>query len=407
MEHGVPSILPRNTSCSTFEQSINLEQTYCQWALAAPDWQTLDDESNLIWRCPGICTNIYGDGNPDISGVGAMTAFAIQALLIMIFGPLRSLFFALLPPKADSRTHLTLWRFQTVFDKILSTSNLICLRTLVSSTVTLQQTTPLFDVFMMEMALIFKKVLFMHADLVYTVDAALKQHHSKEAITAQWSLKWLATLVIRQLTVACTVYAQHVLTTSLSKENIISTFAIRCVVVLDYPSPIVSKSMAVFDGSSATILFLAELTLTLILPRLLHIRDGPRVHKGVVIMALFIPISLAVNIIQIGTQVVKARIRLQEKAGTVDLDNVWGFGQVTAVIVWFPIFKEIVTELAFSLVSNELWLYCTDATCKCSTHLQSSDTHMLMFSQILLGKGAINQASKASLDSCPGSSRRD
>ncbi|KAM7211992.1 hypothetical protein V8F06_012621 [Rhypophila decipiens] len=48
--------------------------------------------SFLIQTCPDVCGLVYGTGNPDISGVGAVVSYVIQGVSSLIFGPLLALF---------------------------------------------------------------------------------------------------------------------------------------------------------------------------------------------------------------------------------------------------------------------------------------------------------------------------
>jgi hypothetical protein len=55
--------------------------------LIKSDWEGRN-MSHLIQTCDSVCLLVYGAGNPDISGIGAMTSYAIQGLSTIILGPI-------------------------------------------------------------------------------------------------------------------------------------------------------------------------------------------------------------------------------------------------------------------------------------------------------------------------------
>ncbi|KAM7185563.1 hypothetical protein V8F20_011756 [Naviculisporaceae sp. PSN 640] len=44
--------------------------------------------SRLVDTCPDVCDLVYGTGNPDISGIGAVISYTFQGVTSLIFGPL-------------------------------------------------------------------------------------------------------------------------------------------------------------------------------------------------------------------------------------------------------------------------------------------------------------------------------
>ena len=79
----------------------------------------------LVTTCSGVCQIVYGEGNPDISGIGAMISYGVQALVTIIFGP--PLAFVLLACGMDldslTRRRFTIWRLLANLSRSVHQSN--------------------------------------------------------------------------------------------------------------------------------------------------------------------------------------------------------------------------------------------------------------------------------------------
>ncbi|AEO69507.1 uncharacterized protein THITE_114136 [Thermothielavioides terrestris NRRL 8126] len=64
--------------------------------------------SLLVDTCPGVCELVYGSGNPDISGIGAMYSYAIQGVSSLLFGPILGMLALYVGSDPDSDSFLAL-----------------------------------------------------------------------------------------------------------------------------------------------------------------------------------------------------------------------------------------------------------------------------------------------------------
>ncbi|RKL08877.1 hypothetical protein BFJ70_g16732 [Fusarium oxysporum] len=93
----LPPVTPDgNTSCA-FDSLPELVK------LVVEDWAGYNI-SLLVDTCPGVCDLVYGSGNPDISGIGAMSSYAIQGISSLLFGPILGILalYASSDPDSDS-----------------------------------------------------------------------------------------------------------------------------------------------------------------------------------------------------------------------------------------------------------------------------------------------------------------
>jgi len=75
-----------NDQCAFVQHSSMLE-------LLESNWED-HNISDLVETCDSVCLLVYGAGNPDISGVGAMISYVIQGISTVLLGPvLASRFF--------------------------------------------------------------------------------------------------------------------------------------------------------------------------------------------------------------------------------------------------------------------------------------------------------------------------
>lgn len=101
--------------------------------------------SALVQTCPQSCTLAYGNGNPDISGIGVFISFLLQGLYLIFFGAIASIVFISL-----SKSHIQKWRYdlrqiQRIARKISETSALLTLTTAVASLIHMRQDPPEYE----------------------------------------------------------------------------------------------------------------------------------------------------------------------------------------------------------------------------------------------------------------------
>ncbi|KAH7233739.1 uncharacterized protein BKA55DRAFT_579881 [Fusarium redolens] len=138
----LPPVTPDgNTSCA-FDSLPELVK------LVVEDWAGYNI-SLLVDTCPGACDLVYGSGNPDISGIGAMSSYAIQGISSLLFGPILGILalYASSDPYSDSFFTLPtkLWvseAFAPVARSIHQTNVIVAFSVLLTTLIRVRQASP-------------------------------------------------------------------------------------------------------------------------------------------------------------------------------------------------------------------------------------------------------------------------
>ncbi|KAF4419070.1 hypothetical protein FACUT_11600 [Fusarium acutatum] len=97
----LPPVTPDGNASCTFDSPPELVK------LVVEDWAGYNI-SLLVDTCPGVCDLVYGSGNPDISGIGAMSSYAIQGISSLFFGPILAILTLYASSDPDSDLFLAL-----------------------------------------------------------------------------------------------------------------------------------------------------------------------------------------------------------------------------------------------------------------------------------------------------------
>lgn len=344
---------------------------------------------DLVQQCPQVCTKLYGDGNPDISGIGVMISFAIQGVLYLIFGSLLSFLFALISPQANLGTRLVMWRFQVLFNKIQGTGNMICFATLVSGYVTLRRGPSVFELIMIKKLIAYESILLYQAMFASVVDGTLSRSERKHETLLQWAWNGFVLGALGVSTAAFNMYLDFTRNPLSRPTGDVPGLILKyCSTHGDFPvvsqfSTIAQAVWAAFDLSAQAL----GLTLLFIIPLLsARVRRAFNGRIRGLFFAFYLPIRFAFYLVVTMRDVAKVRSRMHEKIGPSDIDNQWGFGQVGAVVVWAPVAVQIIVTLASLYPFSEWWRSHNDAMCKCEWSLRLSYERQLMSNPVIAWK---------------------
>ena len=99
----------------------------------------------LVQTCPQSCALAYGNGNPDISGIGVLIAFILQGVYLLLFGTVASMVFISLSQRHAQQWRYDLQQLQRIARKVAETSALLTLTTTVASFIHMKQDPPEYE----------------------------------------------------------------------------------------------------------------------------------------------------------------------------------------------------------------------------------------------------------------------
>ncbi|KAH6964872.1 hypothetical protein EDB82DRAFT_511148 [Fusarium venenatum] len=389
-----PVTLDGNTSCA-FDSLPELVK------LVVEDWAGYNI-SLLVDKCPGVCDLIYGSGNPDISGIGAMSSYAIQGISSLLFGPILGILalYASSDPDSDSFFALPsrLWwvseAFAPVARSIQETNIIVAFSVLLATLIRVRQVCPVAERDFLQHLVGYEVLVSVICTLSY-----LPMHESSKLRKTVLCFYVLGTIIM--------VFIARDWT-SLSAEPYASAYEAMtkyCVQQYDWPVPEISfippptsselaipeeklvglRTMDVLLILTPMFLpILLQILLLILLPILLPIicvvfifaaaaavvpvfiiccaihvgiwvirrlftclyeaacralHVGPRRLGGVLIVAGVTALGAALVRSIFGAMLVQ-RQELRAASGNAYQDNEWGFGQVSAILAWIPAAQE-------------------------------------------------------------------
>ena len=99
---------------------------------------------SLVGICPQVCPLLYGNGNPDISGIGVLIAYLLQSSYLILFGAILSTFVLFLPKHRTNSLHLI--RIRAISRAVMGTSTLLTFTSLIATQVRARQYPPPYEV---------------------------------------------------------------------------------------------------------------------------------------------------------------------------------------------------------------------------------------------------------------------
>ena len=316
-------------------------------------------------ECPEVCNKVYGDGNPDISGIGVLISFGIQGILCLILGPLLSFLFALKSLDSSPETQLTSWRCHILFDKVQGIGSLTCFATLISSYMTLRWGCSAYELLMIKKLIEYETTLVSHAVFAHVVDTVFGRTVQRQEPPSQRLWKFLTLWLLAFGVSAFHLYLKLGHDPSHTMGDIAGALIELCPKYQGFPlvSHVSVPAQAV--GLVLDIVAIAGFMSLLIL-RFISTRVGNtfRRRRVELLFAFYMPVRLAVYLTTTFWDVVQVRSRMREKSSASNTDNHWSFGQVGAVIIWTPaVFHILVFATSMYPFIDRLSTQ-NDATCK-------------------------------------------
>lgn len=323
--------------------------------------------TTTVSLCPGICSLAWGNGNPDLSGIGANISYIFQAVLTVICGPLLCLVYELRHRwNFDERTEKHIASLHGTF---LDISAQFSIPVAIAAVIRLRQNAPFYELaFLRSLTTMQFLSLLSTFVTVGLFDEPHRRHRQRIFIIVLYGLlefgfymgligslvtnksSWVS---ISEFSEACKAYSQIFpwikYIPSPKKINL------PHITAKDYFNPFSKKgwkfSLIIFGFVIAGILglILAALIVIFLLPFLYYALRGKEGARWLVI-----PMSLAftIGMLEQLARMEKTRAVMKGITGTDFQDNQWGFGQVIAIFLWMPLCIQfayyILREFSFS-----------------------------------------------------------
>ena len=331
--------------------------------------------TTTVTNCPEVCSLAWGNGNPDLSGIGVNISYIFQAVLSIICGPLLCLIYELLKGRASHKSCTERcavdndderWTLHTCSQETLSTlhdsfldiSASFSIPVAIAAIFRITQNAPFY-----ELAFLRPLITMQFLSLLSTsVTAGLFQKPYRRGIqrisiivlygllefgfymglvgsltanTTSWDL-------LTELSNACTTYGdifpwiKHIAPPA--------KIHLPKITAAEYFNPISKKgwvfSLIISGFISAAILGLivAALIVIFVVPFVFKVLRGE--HFGF----LVIPLSLAfaIGMLVELAEMERTRHIMKEITGPSFQDDQWGFAQVIAVFLWMPLCIQLV-----------------------------------------------------------------
>ncbi|KAK3379010.1 hypothetical protein B0T24DRAFT_610532 [Lasiosphaeria ovina] len=374
----LPPAQPTGTDACAFDSLNSLVDR------VASNW-TGYNISLLVQTCPGVCNLVYGVGNPDISGIGAMISYALQGATSIIFGPLLGVLALYMgaDPSFDTLFSLPaqLWvakYFFPVANSIHQANIVTAFSVLLAADIRTQNVSPVAEREFLQQLAAYEFVICLICTLSY-----LPIHSSSPLKKAVMMVYVLATAI---MLIAASTWTYN------DYGPVLEAITNYCVRDRDWPVPgipiaqhptkpepnpkeespppsfwvsilaVISFGVAGVVGLFVlgllafvlgwfvsilirSVLYVLSLSLQgpyLATTRLLRV--GPR-RMGILIMLVLLSAVWIFVVWLALASFISKRQRLRALAGALYQDNEWGFGQITALLTWLPVFQDTLFAL--------------------------------------------------------------
>lgn len=312
----------------------------------------------LVEQCPDTCNTVYGNGNPDISGIGVFISFVLLGFYYVVFGPSFGIFILLMPKRRRQEVRKTLKRFRRLFGTIHATSVFLTFSTLVAACSRMRKSLPLYEMSFLSDLCGYLGSISRSTFLVYlTLGFGLEETAISLLVFPREGLYTTCDFVNWTLA----DYINSNLTTQPLKRDSLPTEMVlmACVKQRNFSQPAARLTRIPWH-----ILPLVEVAMSLIAPLaafialwyspdfwdrlcgfrrcildtqwIFSIRRILRSRTSLSILLIFVNLNgIAITTIN-GLMLWDTRSRMMSVNTATAQDNEWGFGQVTAVLLWFP-----------------------------------------------------------------------
>ncbi|KZP09111.1 hypothetical protein FIBSPDRAFT_964219 [Athelia psychrophila] len=316
-----------NTSCSDSFPSIN--NLLVQVAAGQVDITT------VVSTCEGICSMAWGPGNPDLSGIGLIRCYQIQAALTVLFGPLFCVFYHFFHDNFTDETNKNL---EVLQDTFLDTVAQFSVPVAVAAVIRLHQDPPFYEIdFMYSLmtmqllsllsttftASIFdepKSLIRANVICIYGISDIVSFMvfiEGRQTSTARWK-------AINELGGACQAYGTLLPGFEAIQNSRWLNKLTKVEWLLTYTG-LVLGSLCIVAG----LVWLAWKIVS---------GEGNIRRIGLMMMSVGLSIGMALEL----WRMMKTRAIMQHNTGTGFVDNEWGFAQVFAPFLWVPMCAQFI-----------------------------------------------------------------
>jgi hypothetical protein len=103
--------------------------------------------TTMITSCPDICSLAWGEGNPDLSGIGVNISYKVQAALTPLCGPITCLVYALRHRFKSGLSKRTETRLSEIHNCFIVTSVGFNLPVAIATVIRISEYPPIFELF--------------------------------------------------------------------------------------------------------------------------------------------------------------------------------------------------------------------------------------------------------------------
>lgn len=329
--------------------------------------------TSTVVNCPQVCSLAWGNGNPDLSGIGANISYIFQAVLSILCGPLLCVIYE--HRDRWSFNKRTQKRLAALHDTFLDISAQFSISVVIAAVIRVRQRAPFYELAFLRplTTMQFLSLLSTSVTVGLFEDPFRRGIQRIFIITLYGFLEFgfymglIGSLIannsswatMTELSTACKNYGQifpwikHI--PPPGKLNLPKISA------KDYFNPFSKKgwkfSLIIFGLIMAGIagLILAGVILYFGVPLLFKVLRGRKVRILVIPMSMAFTIGMLVELVEME----RTRNTMKEITGPDFQDNQWGFGQVIALGLWVPLCIQILYYAAckvfcFSFVTSAL-----------------------------------------------------
>ncbi|KAF2096272.1 hypothetical protein NA57DRAFT_79039 [Rhizodiscina lignyota] len=305
--------------------------------------------TELIGECPAVCDTVYGNGNPDMSGIGVFISFMVQAAYFVLYRPVLGIIFLLIPQRhLTARAKLNLKRVKNLSEAIHGTSIFLTFSTLVAGSVRIKQSPPEYEViFLFRLS----RYLFHLGQSSFIVSCSFACGPTRSRYDRWYDLlEFINTILANYVNTAASRLPPNVM--------LWKFVSLICAKDHHFPAPTSSNqpvmlSWPVYPAVHITLfvaLFIGGILLALFFSWnkwKIYVLVGRIFKDGTVRMMFFGAYNLLVITLTIHNayELYDIRSKMLALDPVADSDNEWSFGQVTAVLLWVPITLWMVRNL--------------------------------------------------------------
>ncbi|RDI88124.1 hypothetical protein Vi05172_g2158 [Venturia inaequalis] len=310
-----------------------------------------------VERCSAVCSQAWGNGNPDLSGIGVNISYIIQVVLAILFGPVYALVYRYREPLCiKDEFEKRLIALQKGF---LDASAQFTIPVAVASVVRLKQSAPLYEITFLE-SLTSMQFMALLATSVATGIGPHQETRMKGTVIALYSVldfclyisivAYLRTSKSRweslgELSKACTAYGSNLLPGFVYFQSHNPVPKITAKEYFSWTSKRGWKFGLIVWG----LVFAGMIGLVIIyfaVIALVKLFEKKKRRQGTL---GFVSLGLSVGMLYYAIKMESQRNHIKAILGKEFLDDQWGFGQVVALCLWIPLLLQTIYTILKSL----------------------------------------------------------